>query len=184
MEKSSQMEYRFLGPSGTRVSVLGFGTWLNYHDLDDNALKNLESCVKVAFDSGINFFDTAEMYGAGIAEELFGTCFKNLKIPRKDFVVQTKLFKCSPGINCNFLSRKHILEGMNASLERLKMDYVDVVLCHRYDEFTPIEEVCRGMNYLIESGKSFYAGTSQWSADEIMEAFECCTEFGLIQPHV
>jgi len=184
MDKAPEMEYRFLGPCGMKVSVLGFGTWLNYHEVNTEAVKTLEACVKAAFDSGINFFDTAEMYGSGIAEQLLGICFKNLNIPRKDLVVQTKLFKYKAGVNCNFLSRKHLIEGMNDSLERLQMDYVDVVLCHRYDEYTTIEEVCRAMNYLIDSGKTFYWGTSQWEAEEIMEAFDCCNQLGLIKPIV
>eukprot|EP00826_Nyctotherus_ovalis_P028585 TRINITY_DN2256_c0_g1_i1.p1 TRINITY_DN2256_c0_g1~~TRINITY_DN2256_c0_g1_i1.p1 ORF type:complete len:357 (+),score=51.49 TRINITY_DN2256_c0_g1_i1:76-1146(+) len=184
MDKAPTMEYRFLGPCGMKVSVLGFGTWLNYHDLNSNSVKILESCIQASLKAGINFFDTAEMYGGGIAEDLLGTCLQNLKIPRKDFVLQTKLFKCMPGVNSNFLSRKHLIEGLDASLERLKLDHVDVVLCHRYDEYTPIEEVCRGMNHLIESGKTFYWGTSQWEAEEIMEAFDCCDRLGLIKPIV
>ena len=182
MEKAPEMIYRHLGNTGIKVSVLGFGTWLNYHDLSESSEKSLEDCIRVALNSGINFLDTAEMYGEGAAEELLGQCLQRIKPRRSDIVVQTKLFKYKPGVNSNYLSRKHIIEGMQGSLQRLKLDYVDIVLCHRYDDYTPIEEVCRGMNYLIESGQTFYWGTSQWSAAEIMEAFDCCDRLDLIKP--
>jgi len=184
-EEKPEMIYRFFGPSGLKVSALGFGTWMNYHDSKNpDSQKNLEKCVETAFSCGINFFDTAEMYGEGAADEMLGKCLSELKIPRKDLVIQTKLFKYKPGVNSNYLSRKHILEGMQSSLDRLKIDYVDIVLCHRYDDYTPIEEVCKGMNHLIQEGKAFYWGTSQWQAEEIMEAFDCCNQYGLIKPIV
>ena len=110
------------------------------------------------------FFDTAEMYGFGVAEIAMGKALKKLGVPRKDYVLSTKLVKCGKGINDSMLSRKHIIEGLTASLKRLQEEYVDVVFAHRYDQETPIEEVCRAFNWLIEHGKAFYWGTSEWTA--------------------
>lgn len=135
-----------------------------------------------AWEHGVNYFDTAEIYGHGIAEKAMGAAFKRLNIPRKDFVVSTKFFKCGQGVNDGMLSRKHLCEGINASLERLQLDYVDVAFAHRYDCVTPIEEVCRAFNWMIDKGKCFYWATSEWTPAQLREAFTCCDRLGLIKP--
>ena len=130
----------------------------------------------------MNYFDTAEIYGNGVAEIAMGKAFKRLNIPRKDLVVSTKFIKCGNGVNDSMLSRKHLIEGMNASLSRLQLDYVDVAFAHRYDHITPMEETCRAFNWLIEHGKCFYWATSEWNAAQVMEANLCCEKLGLIKP--
>ncbi len=111
-----------------------------------------------------------------------GKAIKRLGIARKDFVLSTKFFKVGPGVNDTFLSRKHIIEGVNNSLKRLQLDYMDIAFAHRYDNITPIEETCRAFNRIIEDGKAFYWATSQWTPEQIMEAFACCERLDLIKP--
>lgn len=135
---------------------------------------------------GINFFDTAEVYGHGEAEKQMGVAIKSLNVPREDLVISTKLFwevKSNIG-NRVGLSRKHILEGVNNSLKKLQLDYVDVLFCHRFDKFTPLEETCRAFHDVVTSGKAHYWGTSEWSAAQIFEAFMVCERFNLIKPVV
>ena len=176
---SSKMEYRYLGKTGLRVSVVSWGNWVN----NDNDQLTLDS-VKVCLDHGINFFDTAEVYGLGKAEMSLGKAFKELGVQREKVVVSTKIFKCGGDPNDGFLSRKHIVEGLRNSLKRLELDYVDVVFCHRPDMHTPLEETCRAMNWVIEQGYVFYWGTSQWTASYIMEAYKICDKLNLIPPIV
>eukprot|EP00826_Nyctotherus_ovalis_P012223 TRINITY_DN1320_c0_g1_i7.p1 TRINITY_DN1320_c0_g1~~TRINITY_DN1320_c0_g1_i7.p1 ORF type:complete len:323 (-),score=57.46 TRINITY_DN1320_c0_g1_i7:209-1177(-) len=135
-----------------------------------------------AFEGGVNYFDTAEGYGNGNAERVLGKCLKKTKWPRKDFVLSTKLFASGSKPNDGYLSRKHIIEGATASLSRLDLDYADIIFAHRYDPFTPIEEVCRTFNWLIDKGKAFYWATSEWTAEQVMEAFNCCDRLGLVRP--
>ena len=120
----------------------------------------------------------------GLAEIAMGKAFKRLNVPRKDIVVSTKFYRCGKGENDWMLSRKHLAEGMEASLKRLKLDYVDVAFAHCYDHVAPMEEICRGFNWLIENGKAFYWGTSKWTSEQIMEANMCCERLGLIKPIV
>ena len=175
----SKMEYRYLGNSGLRVSVIGFGNWVN--NLNDEVSKE---CFKKALENGINFFDTAEGYGFGKGEIQFGKIIKELNIPREKIVVSTKLFKIGNDPNDGCLSRKHILEGIKNSLKRLQLDYVDVVFCHRYDCGTSLEETCRAMNWIINKGYAFYWGTSEWTASQINEAYTICEKLNLIKPIV
>lgn len=175
----SKMEYRYLGPTGLKVSVLSFGTWVN--NADD---KLVEDCLKVALEHGVNFIDTAEIYGLGQAELALGKALKNLKVEREKIVISTKVWRIGDDPNDTFLSRKHVIEGVKNSLKRLQLDYVDVVFCHRYDMHTPIEETCRAMNWLIDQGLTFYWGTSMWSASQIMEAYKVCEKNNLIPPIV
>lgn len=177
-----KMVYRFLGKTGIRVSVLGFGNYLNNDKSTEEEEEITYQCIKLAIDNGINYFDTAELYGAGRAETAMGKAFKRLKVNRKDIVVSTKFFSCGNGVNDQMLSRKHLIEGVNASLQRLQFDYVDVIFAHRYDPITPIEEVCRAFNWVINKGKAFYWATSQWTPEQIMEAHNCCEELGLMKP--
>ena len=161
------MEYRYLGNSGLRVSVLSYGNWCE-HDDD----KRTVDCVKLSLEHGVNFFDTAEIYGLGIAETTLGKAFKELNVKREKIVVSTKIFKNGNDPNDTFQSRKHIVEGLKQSLKRLQLDYVDIVFCHRYDRFTPLEEICRAMDFVIKQGWAFYWGTSEWRADQIERAIK------------
>lgn len=177
------MEYRFLGNSGLKISVLSFGNWLTNND--PKALETTIQIVKRCYEGGVNFFDTAEAYGAGEAERQLGVALKSLNAPREDLVISTKLFfgDRKPGIiNGRGTSRKHIIEGMKNSLKRLQLDYVDIVYAHRYDHETPMEETCKAFNYLIEKGLSFYWGTSEWSAEQISHAMGVCEKLNLIKP--
>ena len=124
-------------------------------------------CIKACKDAGVNFFDTAEVYGAGEAERQMGRAFKELDYRREDLVVTTKLMLCGKGVNDSMLSRKHLMEGIANSLDRLQLDYVDVVYCHRPDVNTTLEETCRAMHDIIESGRAFYWGTSEWTGQRI-----------------
>ena len=176
---STKMEYRYLGNTGLKVSVLGFGNWVN-----NQSEETTKECFLKALENGINFFDTAEIYGLGAGETCFGKTIKELNIPREKIVVTTKIFKIGDDPNDSFLSRKHIREGLKNSLKRLQLDYVDVVFCHRYDMHTPLEEVCRSMDWVIQKGWAFYWGTSEWTASQIMEAYGICDKLGLIRPVV
>lgn len=179
------MEYRFLGNSGLKVSVLSFGNWLTNND--PKVIENTKQIVKRCHELGVNFFDTAEGYGRGEAERQFGEALKFLNVPREDLVISTKIFfgtveEGKSKINRIGTSRKHIIEGLSASLKRLQLDYVDVVLAHRYDHETPIEETCRAFNWVINKGWAFYWGTSEWSAEQITTAMGVCERLGLIKP--
>jgi voltage-dependent potassium channel beta subunit len=177
------MQYRKLGRTGLKVSAISLGSWLTYagHVPDENNL----SCLKAAYEAGINFFDTAESYEDGKAEVLLGKAIKEFGWKRQNLVIATKLFfgEGGKGVNeiCS-LSRKHIVEGMLHSLERLQLDYVDLVFAHRHDPDTPMEEIVRAFNYLINTGKAFYWGTSEWSAERINEANMIAKQLGLIGP--
>lgn len=174
------MEYRYLGKSGLKVSALSFGSWVTFgNQMDvDFAL----SCMKAAFDAGVNFFDNAEVYANGQSEEIMGQVFKKAGWKRSDLVVSTKIFWGGPGPNDRGLSRKHILEGTDAALKRMQLDYVDLIFCHRPDLHTPIEETVRAMNHVIQQGKALYWGTSEWSADQIREAIYIARREHLIPP--
>ena len=179
------MIYRYLGKSGLRISVFGYGNWINaaadqLNVIQQAQLLSMRECRK----HGINFFDTAERYGFGQGELIFGNCLKELKWDRKDYVITTKIQEIGKGVNHKMLSRKHVIEGVTASLKRLQLDYVDIVYAHRYDQETPIEEVCRAFNWVIEKGWAFYWGTSYWTPQQIMEAMACCDRCHLIKPIV
>ena len=177
---TSKMEYRYLGNTGLRVSVLGWGSMMMGTDTDENN----KNAIKTLISHGINFFDSAEIYDLGKCETALGKAVKELQIPREKIVVTTKIFRNGGDPNDSFLSRKHIIEGINQSLKRLQMDYVDVIYCHRPDRNTPIEETCRAMNYVIEKGMAFYWGTSEWDADQIMLAYKICEKLNLMRPIV
>jgi voltage-dependent potassium channel beta subunit len=162
------MEYRFLGSCGLKVSALSLGAWVTYGSQvgEDVAYE----CMTAAYEHGVNFFDNAEVYASGEAETVMGNVIRRAGWKRSDLVISTKIFWGGKGPNDRGLSRKHIIEGVNASLQRLQLDYVDLLFCHRPDPDTPIEETVRAMNHVIDQGKAFYWGTSEWSADQIMEA--------------
>lgn len=174
------MEYRFLGRSGLKVSALSLGAWVTYGGQvgEEIALE----CMQAAIDAGVNFFDNAEAYAGGNAEIVMGNVIKKAGWKRSDLVVSTKIFWGGGGPNDRGLSRKHIIEGTQASLARLQMDYVDLIFCHRPDSQTPIEETVRAMSFLIDQGLAFYWGTSEWSAQEIMQAYAIARREHLIPP--
>jgi voltage-dependent potassium channel beta subunit len=174
------MEYRYLGRSGLKVSALSLGAWVTFGgQVGEDAA---QECMKAAYESGVNFFDNAEAYANGNAEIVMGNVIKKLSWKRSDLVISTKIFWGGSGPNETGLSRKHIIEGVEAALERLQMKYVDLVFCHRPDRHTPIEETVRAMNYLIDQGKAFYWGTSEWSAVDIMNAHGVALREHLIPP--
>ena len=174
------MEYRFLGSSGLKISALSFGAWVTFGDQVDEDLA-LEM-MKIAYDAGVNFFDNAEAYARGRAETIMGNVLKLAGWNRSDLVISTKIFWGGHGPNDTGLSRKHIIEGALASLDRLQLDYVDLVFCHRPDLYTPVEETVRAMNYLLDHGMAFYWGTSQWSAQQIMDAYGIARREHLVPP--
>jgi voltage-dependent potassium channel beta subunit len=169
-----------LGKSGLEISTLSLGAWVTIGGQIDEATSF--ACMKVAYDAGVNFFDNAEAYAHGNAEVVMGKVIKKAGWKRSDLVISTKIFWGGNGPNQNGLSRKHIIEGTRASLARLQMDYVDLIFCHRPDIYTPIEETVRAMNYLINQGLAFYWGTSEWSADQIMQASAVAKQYDLIPP--
>ncbi|TVY19699.1 putative voltage-gated potassium channel subunit beta [Lachnellula arida] len=179
-----KMEYRFLGRSGLQVSAISLGGWLTYGGHVEN--ENTFACMKAAYDVGINFFDCAEGYSGGESERVMGEAIKKFKWKRNDLVVSTKIYWGAANgenpVNNVGLSRKHIVEGVNASLERLGLDYVDLIYAHRPDRNTPIEETVRAFNHIINTGKAFYWGTSEWDADEIATAWRVADKLGLIGP--
>ncbi|QRD06578.1 hypothetical protein JI435_134830 [Parastagonospora nodorum SN15] len=185
--RKTGMQYRRLGSSGLHVSVLGLGGWLTFGGHVENELTF--SCMKQAYDCGINFFDTAESYAAGQSEIVMGQAIKKFGWKRNDLVISTKLnWGGANGevlVNNHGLSRKHIIEGLRASLDRLDLEYVDIVYAHRPDRLCGMEETVRAFNHVIEQkGWAMYWGTSEWSADEIAEACGIAKQLGLIAPVV
>ncbi len=174
------MEYRHLGSSGLQVSALSFGAWVTFGQQigEDAALEIMQASYNV----GVNFFDNAEGYAGGQAEVVMGKVIKRAGWKRSDLVLSTKIFWGGDGPNDTGLSRKHIIEGTNAALARLQLDYVDLLFCHRPDPHTPVEETVRAMNFLINQGKALYWGTSEWSADRIIEAYQVARREHLIPP--
>ena len=184
------MEYRFLGKSGLQVSALSFGAWVTFQDQLD--VDKAYQCMKTAFDAGVNFFDNAEVYAGGMAETIMGQVLKKAGWRRSDLVISTKIFwggtpqgpgqPVKSGPNDRGLSRKHIIEGTDAALARLDLDYVDLIYCHRPDIDTPIEETVWAMNQVVQQGKALYWGTSEWSAAQIRRAYDIARREHLIPP--
>ncbi|KIJ11347.1 hypothetical protein PAXINDRAFT_177351 [Paxillus involutus ATCC 200175] len=177
----SEVKFRRLGPSGLRVPLFSLGGWLT---LGGTVVGDpVKDIIKVAFDNGINMFDTAEAYAKGRSEQEMGRVIKELGLRRTDLVITTKLFwGLRNGPNDGGLSRKHIIEGTKECLERLGLDYVDVIFAHRPDVSVPMEEIVRAFNWVIEKGWAHYWATSEWSAYEIEEAQHVATKFGLHPP--
>ncbi|KAF9478895.1 voltage-gated potassium channel beta-2 subunit [Pholiota conissans] len=179
--KPKGMPFRRLGPSGLRVPVFSLGG-CEFFETFSVCQREI---IKTAFDNGINMIDTAEVYANGKSELEIGRVIKELNIERSDLVITTKVFygyKHGGSPNDQGLSRKHIIEGTKACLERLQMDYVDVIFAHRPDNTVPMEEIVRAFNYVIEKGWAYYWATSEWSAREIEEAHHVAARFGLIGP--
>jgi voltage-dependent potassium channel beta subunit len=174
------MEYRYLGRSGLQVSALSLGGWVTWGEQVGEDIAY--DCMVAAYEAGVNFFDTAEVYAEGRSEIAMGKAIKRAGWKRSDLVLSTKIFWGGKGVNDQGLSRKHIIEGLDASLARLQLDYVDLVFCHRPDFHTPIEETVRAMTHVINQGQAFYWGTSEWSAQELMEAYTIARQEHLIPP--
>jgi voltage-dependent potassium channel beta subunit len=178
------MKYRHLGKTGIQVSELSFGSWVTFHNQAD--VKLAVEMMAAAYDSGVNFFDNAEVYAGGKSEEVMGSALKKLKWRRGSYLVSTKFFwGVNDGVNeKNTLNRKRLIEGINGSLERFQLDYVDLIYCHRPDKNTPIEETVWAMHNIIEWGKALYWGTSEWAASEIVEAIQIAERHHLHKPVV
>ena len=178
------MNYRNLGKAGIKVSELSFGSWVTFHN--QSGLESAKEMMSVAYDAGVNFFDNAETYAAGESERLMGAALKSLGWRRGSYLVSTKLFwGLHDGPNeRNTLNRKYLIEGINGSLIRLNLDYVDLLFCHRADKSTPIEETVWAMHNIIESGKALYWGTSEWDAADVVSAIEIAERHHLHKPIV
>lgn len=176
------MQYRRLGNAGMNVSAVSLGGWINFGE-NKVAADEARRVVETAYENGINFFDLADIYGHGGAEKQMGDILK--QYPRHTLVISTKVFwPMSDDVNDRGLSRKHLMESIGKSLDRLATDYVDIYFCHRPDPDTPIRETARAMNTLIEQGKVLYWGTSEWSAAQLTEAYELCDRYGWHLPKV
>ena len=173
------MNYRRLGDTGTLVSEIGLGGWLTF----GNAMANdaAREVMDAAFDLGVNFLDSADVYARGKCEEVWGELLENR--PRDEYVLATKVFfPMGDKPNQRGLSRKHIMESIDGSLRRLRTDHVDLYQCHRYDEQTPLEETVRAMDDLVRGGKIVYWGFSQWTAEQIRACVELCEAEGFYKP--
>jgi voltage-dependent potassium channel beta subunit len=161
------MEYRRLGKTGLKVSEISLGSWLTYAGYVEE--ENAVNTIHTAYDLGINFFDTANVYMTGEAEKVVGKAIK--KFQRDSYVLATKVFwPMGDGPNDRGLSRKHVMEQAHASLKRLDVDYVDIYYCHRFDPETPLDETLRALDDLVRQGKVLYVGVSEWTAEQITEA--------------
>ena len=174
------MNYRRLGRSGLLVSELSYGSWLTFGKQIDQSLA--KDCMYAAYDAGVNFFDNAEVYAEGRSEEVMGEILKRAGWDRTTLVISSKVFWGGDKPNQKGLSRKHVFEACHAALRRLQVDYLDLYFCHRPDRDTPMEETVRAMHDLIQQGKVLYWGTSEWSAQEIMEAYSVAREYSLTPP--
>ncbi len=177
-----EMEYRRLGRSGLKVSVLSLGSWVTFGPQLDTALAT--ECIGAAGEAGVNFFDNAEAYSAGESERIMGKAFAALGWPRHSYVVSTKLYwglHEEPNMRLT-LNRKYLMQAIDSSLERLGLEFVDLLFCHRADPETPIEETAWAMSEIVSSGKALYWGTSEWAADEIRAAWEIAERHHLHKP--
>lgn len=173
-----------MGRTGLQLSTLSLGSWLTFgKQIDDGTAERL---MAMAYDQGVNFFDNAEIYARGQSEIVMGKILKKMAWPRSSYVVSSKAFFGDGGKlpNQTGLSRKHLTEACHAAMQRLQVDYLDLFYCHRPDKNTPIVETVWAMNHLIAQGKALYWGTSEWSAQEIMEAHVAARDNGLIGPVV
>ncbi len=176
------MNYRRLGKSGIQVSELSFGSWVTFHD--QSGVRDVVEMMAAAFDAGVNFFDNAETYAGGKSEEIMGAALKKLGWQRGSYLVSTKLYwGLNEGPNQeNTLNRKYLLESIDGCLERLDLDYVDLLFCHRDDPSTPVGEVVWAMHNIIERGKALYWGTSEWEVERILEAIKFAEQHHLHKP--
>ena len=177
-----EMQYRHLGRSGLQVSVLSFGSWVSFGP--QLAGSSARDCLAAAYDAGVNFFDNAEVYAGGRSETIMGEAIAELGWPRESYVISSKFFWGIEGsVNMrNTLNRKYLLHAVDGSLRRLGLDFLDLIFCHRADPETPIEETVRAMHDIISSGRALYWGTSEWSAEGILAAWEIADRHHLHKP--
>ncbi len=180
------MEYRRMGRTGLQLSALSYGSWVTFAKQIDDSIS--DRLMSLAYDNGINFFDNAEVYSRGESEKMMGRILKGKDWERSSYIVSSKVYFGWHGEankpNQKGLSRKHIIEACHEALERLQLEYLDLYFCHRPDRNVPMDEIVRTMNTLIQQGKIFYWGTSEWTAAEIMEAHMVARELGLEGPAV
>lgn len=179
-----EMPYNRMGASGLKLSALSLGSWITF--FEQSAYEQSLEAMQIAYQAGVNFFDNAENYADGESETVMGRALQELAWPRYSYLVSTKFFW---GITDNpnthwTLNRKYLLESMDKSLERLQLDRVDLVFCHRSDPTTPIEETVWAMSDIVESGRAHYWGTSEWPADSIRAAYEIAERHHLRKPVV
>lgn len=179
----TEMTYRRLGRSGLKVSVLSFGSWVTFGEQMDTG--PVKECLTAARDAGVNFFDNAEAYAGGQSEQLMGDAIEELGWERWSYVISTKIYwglhQDTPNMG-HTLNRKYLMQAIDGSLERLGMDFVDLLYCHRSDPDTPIEETVWAMSDIVSSGKALYWGTSEWSAEELRAAYEVAERHHLHKP--
>jgi voltage-dependent potassium channel beta subunit len=180
------MQYNRLGTAGVKVSALSYGSWLTFGS--QQAVEQSIECMGAAYEAGVNFFDNAEVYAGGESETVMGRALQELGWPRHSYLVSTKFFWGIHGedaVNAYWtLNRKYLMEAIDQSLERLGLDHIDLVYCHRPDPETPIEETVWAMSDMVASGRALYWGTSEWSADEIRAAWEIAERHHLRKPVV
>ena len=174
------MEYRRLGKSGLKLSLFSFGSWVTFANQVDN--QSAINMMSYAYDKGINFFDNAEVYMAGQSEVIMGNALKQLSWTRDSYCLSSKVFWGGEKPTQRGLSRKHVIDACDAALKRLQVDYIDLYFCHRPDPTTPIEETVRAMHTLIQQGKILYWGTSEWSAQQITDAYGIARTLQLTPP--
>lgn len=176
------MSYRNLGRCGLKISSYSLGGWTTFGGTVKD-FTSVRSILRLAYEAGINYFDIADIYAKGECERIMGGALKDF--PRHELVISSKVFwPMSEDINDKGLSRKHILESVNKSLQRIGTDYLDIYFCHRYDPETPVEETVRIMDDLIHHGKILYWGTSEWTAEQIQEVMNICDKGGYYKPQV
>ncbi len=178
------MPYRRLGASGLKLSALSLGSWVTYGN--QIGADVARECMSAAYDAGVNFFDNAESYAKGGAETIMGEALRKTGWRRASYIVSTKFYwGLNEGPNeKNTLNRKYLRQAIDGSLQRFGLDYVDLVFCHRADPGTPIEETVFAMHDMIAAGKALYWGTSEWSAGEIMAAWQIADKHHLAKPVV
>lgn len=176
------MLYRRLGRTGMKVSAISLGAWTTYGgSVQDKAL--IKDIAAAALEHGVNFFDNADVYATGKGESFLGEVLEDLGTPRHHLVLSTKVFwPMSDDVNDRGLSRKHVLESIDMSLERMRTDYVDVYFAHRFDPETPMDEIVEAFSDVVRSGRAHYWGTSEWSAAQIAEAHTYAKAHGLVAP--
>jgi voltage-dependent potassium channel beta subunit len=179
-----EMQYRRLGRSGLKVSVLSFGSWVSFGPQLD--VGRARDCLAAAYDAGVNFFDNAQSYAAGESERIMGAAIAELGWPRHSYLVSSKFFwGLHDTVNARHtLNRKYLLEAIDPSLERFGLGHVDLIYCHRADPETPVEETVWAMSDIVASGRAHYWGTSEWSAADIRAAWEIAERHHLHKPVV
>jgi len=177
-----EMRYRSLGRCGTKVSIFGLGGWTTFGGSVTDGT-TIQAVLHAAFDAGVNFFDTADVYAKGECERAMGKVLRDF--PRHELVISSKLFwPMTDHVNDRGLSRKHVMESIDKSLQRLGTDYLDIYFCHRFDEETPVEETARAMDDLAHAGKVLYWGTSEWTGGQVRDVHAMCHRRNLYAPQV